>query len=167
MAGCRDLLPTTETISLKFKEFAATVLVAEDAFLFDNAEMRVQREVFGQLAYQLRTRVLTDDLPPEQFTAQTRVDFEVPTSTWQMWKKRHARRWYARRLVARWPVRYEPDPDGRGSTAICTANLERWRAYPQANVQVPADRFGASVLFHAIRDLQWDDSPTRREGHPS
>lgn len=167
MTDYRDLLPTTETISLKFKQFAATVLVAEDAFLFDNAEVQVQREAFGQLAYRLRTRVLTDDLPPEEFTAQARVTFEVPASTWQMWKKRHAASWYAWRLVTRWPVRYEPDPDERGTIAVCTASLERWRAYPQAKVQVPADRFGSPVLFHAIRDLRWDYSPTRQGRRPS
>lgn len=155
---------STETITLKFKQFAARILVAEDVLLFANAEVRVQEEVFGQLAYQLRTRVLTDDLPPQEFTAQTAVVFEVPASTWQMWKKRHATRWYARRLVARWPVRYEPDPDGRGTTAICTASLERFRAYPRAQVQVPTDRFGAPVLFHSVRDLRWDYSPSDLEG---
>jgi hypothetical protein len=117
----------------------------------------VRRElVFDQLLFQLRTKILSDDLPPEQFTARDHVTFEVPTSTWQMWKKRHAHRWYARRLVARWPVRYEPDPDGRGADAACTFNLERWRAYPKARVQLPTDQFGAPVLFHAIRDLRWD-----------
>jgi hypothetical protein len=72
-----------------------------------------------------------------------------------MWKKRHARRWYARRLVARWPVRYGPDPDRRGTNAVCTFDLARWRTYPRARVQLPRDRFGAPVLVHAILDLQW------------
>lgn len=159
---------SAEQIALAFKRYAAQVAVAEDVFLHD-ADIRVQQEmVFGQLLFQLRTKILTDDLPPEQFTAQSQVAFEVPASTWQMWKKRHASRWYARRIVTRWPVRYEPDPDGRGTTAICTANLERWRAYPQARVQLPADRFGAAVLVHAIRDLRWDNTdPTDQEGRPA
>ncbi len=89
-------------------------------------------------------------------TARDRVTFEVPASTWQMWKKRHAQRWYARRLVARWPVRYEPDPEGRGMDAVCTFNLERWRSYPRAQVQLPRDRFGDAVRVHAVRDLRWD-----------
>lgn len=156
-----------DAATLAFKSFAAQVAVSEE--FLDSAEVRVvQDHVFGQLTYQLRTKILADDLPPERFTAQTRVTFEVPASTWQMWKKRHAGRWYARRLVARWPVRYEPDPDGRGTTAICTASLERWRAYPRAKFQLPPDQFGAPVLFHAVRDLRWDhDHSTDQEGRLS
>lgn len=77
-------------------------------------------------------------------------------STWQAWKKRHANRWYARRLVARWPVRYEPDPDGRGTTAVCTFDLERYRTYPRARVQLPHDQFGQAYLAHGIRNVRWD-----------
>lgn len=154
-----------ETISLNWKRFASQMAVSEE-FLSDAEVSVAQDHILGRLVYQLRVQVLTDDLPPEQFTAQSRVTFEVPASTWQMWKKRHASRWYARRLVARWPVRYEPDPDGRGTDATCTANLERFRAYPRARVQVPADRFGAPVLFHAVRDLRWSYDPTEEEPTP-
>lgn len=154
---------STEAIVLNWKRFSSQVAVAEE-FLADAEVSIAQDYVLGQLVYQLRTKVLTDDLPPEQFTAQTAVAFEVPASTWQMWKKRHASRWYARRLVARWPVRYEADPDGRGTTAVCTASLERFRAYPRARVALPEDRFGAAVLFHSVRDLRWDYSPSDPEG---
>lgn len=140
-------------VALTFKRYALQQVVDED-FLLD-VDVAVQREFFGHLAVQFRTRVLADDLPPETFTARDRVTFEVPASTWQMWKKRHARRWYARRLVARWPVRYEPDPDHRGAHAVCTFSLERWRAYPQSKVYLPRDRFGDAVLGHSIRDLRW------------
>ncbi|MGY6019613.1 hypothetical protein [Streptomyces spinosirectus] len=146
--------PSIETVALTFKRYAVQVAVDEELAISD-VDVRVQRMAFGQLLFQLRTRLLTDELPPKEFTARDRVTFEVPTSTWQMWKKQHAKRWYARRLVARWPVRYGPDPDGRGTDAICTFNLERWRAYPRAAVLLPPDRFGAPVLFHAIRDLHW------------
>lgn len=147
--------PSFDQIALTFKRYAAQVAVDEEVF-FHDLDVRVQPEVFGHLLFQLRTKILTDDLPPEQFTARDRVTFEVPTSTWQMWKKRHAHRWFARRLVARWPVRYELDPDRRGTDAVCTFDLERWRAYPRARVQLPPGQFGAPVLFHAIRDLRWD-----------
>lgn len=149
---------SSERITLAFKQYATQVAVGEEVF-FQRADLRVQHEVFGQLLFQLRAHVLADDLPPEEFTARSNVTFEIPASTWQMWKKRHAGRWYARRLVARWPVRYEPDPDGRGTTAVCTASLERWRAYPRARVELPPDRFGAPVLLHAIRDQRWSLDP--------
>lgn len=149
-----DLTPSADdTITLTWKRYAQQVLVNEDLLL--DVDVAVQRDLFGSVAYQFRTKVLADDLPPEQFTARTHVTYEVPASTWQMWKKRHAHRWYARRLVARWPVRYMPDPDRRGIDAVCTFNLERYRTYPRARVQLPRDRFGDAVLAHGIRDLRW------------
>lgn len=144
-----------ERIALTFKKYAQQFVIDEGLFL--DTDVSVQRHLFGSLAYQFRTKILTDDLPPKQFTARQHVTYEVPTSTWQMWKKRHAHRWYARRLVARWPVRYEPDPERRGTDAVCTFNLERYRAYPRAKVRLPQERFGAPVLVHTIRDLRWEE----------
>ncbi|MFF9310132.1 hypothetical protein ACF1BS_04395 [Streptomyces sp. NPDC014748] len=143
-----------EHVLLAFKQFAAQVAV--DECLAMDLDVRVQREVvFGQLLFQLRAKVLSDDLPPERLTARQRVTYEVPISTWQMWKKRHAHCWYARRLVARWPVRYAPDPDGRGTDAVCTFDLERYRLYPRARVQLPSDSFGMDVRAHSIHGPQW------------
>jgi len=143
-------------IALTFKQHAHRFMVNEDLLL--DVDVRVQHEFFhNALAVQFRTRILSDDLPPEQFTARHHVTYEVPTSTWQMWKKQHARRWYARRLVARWPVRYGLDRDARGRDAVCTFDLERYRTYPRARVQLPQDRFGVVVLAHQIRGLRWDE----------
>lgn len=142
-------------VELAFKRYAQQFTVDED--FFPDVDVAVQRGFFGNMAVQFRAKILADDLPPEEFTARQHVTYEVPASTWQMWKKRHAHRWYARRLVARWPVRYEPDPDRRGTDAVCTFNLERWRSYPQARVHLPRDQFGAPVRVHAIRDLRWTE----------
>jgi hypothetical protein len=141
-------------IELTFKQVAMQFMATEELFL--NVDTRVQKEIFGQFLFQFRTKILTDDLPPAQVTQRTRITYEVPASTWQMWKKRHARRWYARRLVARWPVRYEIDPDGRGTDAVCIFDLERYRTYPRASVQLPRDRFGMTVLAHGIHNVHWD-----------
>lgn len=141
-------------VELTFKQYAQRFLVDEELFL--DIDASVQQEIFGQHLFQLRTRILTDDLPPQRLTERTRVVYEVPASTWQMWKKRNAHRWYARRLVARRPVRYVPDQDGRGTDAVCTFNLERFRTYPRARLQLPRDRFGMAVLAHGIRDIRWD-----------
>ncbi|MEU4173261.1 hypothetical protein AB0F46_41285 [Streptomyces sp. NPDC026665] len=143
-----------ERLALVFKTYAVQWTVAEELLL--DLDVVVRREdFFGQYLFQLRTRILADELPPHRLTERTRVPFEVPASTWQMWKARHARRWYARRLVVRWPVLYGPDPDGRGTDAVCTFDLERYRTYPRARVQLPQDRFGAEVLAHSIRGLNW------------
>lgn len=143
-----------DTVALTFKQYAQQFAVDEGLFLDFDAS--VQQAFFSHCLFQVKTKILTDDLPPEAFTARQRVTYEVPASTWQMWKKRHAHRWYARRLVARWPVRYEPDPDRRGTNAVCTFNLERYRTYPRARVHLPRERFGDAVLAHGIRDLRWN-----------
>lgn len=143
----------TDELTLAFKRYAQQFTVAEE--LFFDVDVAVQREFFGSFVVQFRAKILADDLPPEEFTARQHVTYEVPTSTWQMWKKRHAGRWYARRLVARWPVRYEPDPDRRGTDAVCSFNLERWRSYPQARVS--PSQFGNAVRVHAIRDVRWTE----------
>lgn len=145
--------PVTDEVVLAFKRYAQQFTVAEG--LFFDVDVAIQRGIFGDFAVQFRAKILADDLPPESFTARKHVTYEVPASTWQMWKKRHACRWYARRLVARWPVRYEPDPDRRGTDAVCTFNLERWHSYPQARVS--GGQFGNPVRVHAIRDLRWTD----------
>ncbi|WP_069769811.1 hypothetical protein [Streptomyces sp. LUP30] len=143
-----------ERIALSFKRFAQQFLVDEG--LFFDVDVAVRQEIFGQRLFQLRANILTDDLPPETLTQRTRITHEIPASTWQMWKKRHARRWYARRLVACWPVRYGPDPDGRGTDAVCTFDLERYRTYPRARVALP-EQFGRPVYVHAIRDMRWNE----------
>ncbi|MEU9208509.1 hypothetical protein AB0D27_11280 [Streptomyces sp. NPDC048415] len=150
------------SVELTFKSFAQHFALEEGLLL--DVDVRVQHEIFGHFALQFRTRILTDDLPPQRLTQRTRVPYEVPASTWQMWKACHARRWYARRLVARWPVRYEPDPDGRGTDAVCTFDLERYRTYPRARVQLPPDRFGMAVLAHGIRNVRWTDGEGGDDG---
>lgn len=142
-----------DRLELTFKRYAMQFLATEELLL--DVDASVQHEIFGQYLFRFRTQILTDDLPPEQLVKRTRVTYEVPASSWQMWKKRHAKRWYARRLVARWPVRYETDPDGRGTEAVCTFDLERYRTYPHARVQLPRDRFGVTVLAHGISNLRW------------
>lgn len=145
----------TDAVTLTFKKYAQQFAINED--LFFDVDVSVQREFFGQFAVRFQAKILADDLPPESFTARQHITYEIPSSTWQMWKKRHACRWYARRLVTRWPVRYEPDPDRRGTDAVCTFDLERYRTYPRARVQLPQHQFGAPVLVHAIRDLRWTE----------
>lgn len=144
----------TEAVALIFKRYAQQFTVDEDLML--DIDVSVQREFFGQFAVRFQTKILADDLPPEQFTARQHITYEIPASTWQMWKKRHAHRWYARRLVARWPVRYGPDPERRGTDAVCAFNLERYRTYPRSRLRMP-EQLGRAVLVHAIRDTRWTE----------
>jgi hypothetical protein len=144
-----------EQVELKFKRFVGMFAVAED-LLFDMDVSVNTPDFFGhQVVVQVTAKILTDSLPPEHFTARQQITYEVPSSVWQMWKQRHAGRWYAAWLVRRRPVRYEPDPDGRGTTAVCTFDLARYRTYPRARVQLPADSFGTVVYNHQILGPWW------------
>lgn len=151
-----------EHIELVAKRYAAQFAV--DEHLLFGIDVAVQPEAFlGAFAIQFRTQLLTDELPPERFTARQHVTFEVPASTWQAWKQRHGRRWYARWITERWPARYAPDPEGRGADAVCTIELARYRTYPQARVALPAQQFGPVVYRHVIHGPWWGDD--RREDH--
>jgi hypothetical protein len=67
-----DLTPwADDAITLTWKRYAQQFLVNEDLLL--DVDVAVQRDLFGSAAYQFRTKVLADDLPPEQFTARTHV----------------------------------------------------------------------------------------------
>lgn len=146
--------PSPESLALNFKRYIARYAVDEGLFL--DMDASVQHDVaFDHLVLQLRAKVLSDDLPPEHFTARRSVVHQVPAGTWQTWKARHARRWYASWLVRRRPVRYEPDPDGRSTELTCTFDLERYRLYPHARVVPPPNTFGPAVLVHEIRNLDW------------
>ena len=80
--------PVTDEVVLAFKRYAQQFTVAEG--LFFDVDVAIQRGIFGDFAVQFRAKILADDLPPESFTARKHVTYEVPASTWQMWKKRHA-----------------------------------------------------------------------------
>ncbi|MFJ6730037.1 hypothetical protein ACIQPQ_34575 [Streptomyces sp. NPDC091281] len=149
-------------VTLAFRQYTLQFAVDEDLLVDLDVAARSEA-LFGRALLQLKARVLTDELPPERLTTSTRVPYEVPASTWQIWKKRHARRWYARRMVARWPVRYEPDPDGRGADAVCTFDLTRFRTYPRARVALPRRQFGVAVLDHSVRDVRWAGKDTGRD----
>jgi hypothetical protein len=156
-------VPETDRLVLIFKQYVQHFAVSEDLLLdFDVAAL--PDFLFGQVTFQFRTKILADDLPPVTLTERHRVRYEVPASTWQMWKMRHGRRWYARWLVTRWPVRYEPDPAGRGADAVCTFNLERYRTYPRVRVQLPPGQYGRPYLAHAIRGVCWSAEDV--EGDP-
>lgn len=148
---------SSHKVAMEFKRFAQQIAV--DAGIMAELEMRVGQGgsydfLRDQVTIQMVAKILCDDLPPEHIEKSTHVDVEIPTSTWQMWKLRHGKRWYARRLVTRWPVKYGPHPDGRKVMATCEFDLERYRAYPKARVAHPT--LGNSVLFHTIRDVRWN-----------
>jgi hypothetical protein len=139
-----------EQIELHFRQYTAQQVI-DEGILFD-VEPRVIDSVWQGLVFGLKAHILSDHLPPERVRESVRVAYQVPSSTWQMWKKRHAGSWYARRLVERWPVRYETDPDGRGEIATCEISLERFQIYPESRLRV--SDHGRAVRMYA-RNTDW------------
>ncbi len=144
-----------EVIELKFKRFALQQVVDEEVFASVDASL--ERALYGGVAMQLAMHVLTDDLPPEHVAQRKMVYHDWPHTAWQMWKRDHRTRWYARWLVKRWPVTYS----SVGKHVTCEFDLERFRGYPQAQVRVDDSRFGRAVRFHQITNLNWrtDEDP--------
>lgn len=145
-----------ERVAMQFRKFGQQIAV--DAGIMAELNISVSQDAAmswmrDEIMVRVMAKFLTDDLPPETVVKSTRVDVEIPTSTWQMWKLGHADKWYARRLVKRWPVQYGPHPEGRQVTATCEFNLERYRAYPKARVESPV--LGNAVMFHTMRDVRW------------
>lgn len=153
----RDNWLETERVAMQFRKFGQQIAV--DAGIMAEMDLTVGQDsamsfLRDEIMVRMVAKILTDDLPPETVTKTTRVDCEIPASTWQMWKLIHAERWYARRLVDKWPVRYAPHPEMRQIPVTCTFTLERYRAYPKARVTSPV--LGQPVLFHTIRGEHWD-----------
>lgn len=134
-------------VEAEFKRYVMMQTVDQD-IMFD-VEPSMHQEIWGDLVFRLKASILSDDLPPETAEERTFVRYEVPASTWQAFKKRHAQSWYLKALVARRPVRYEPDPDNRGGYAVCTFNLERYRIYPES--PLTAMGHGRMVRLHVPR----------------
>lgn len=114
----------------------------------------VRREVWGQLVYALRAKVLADQLPPERETAEKTFRFPVPASPWQQFKGLHAETWWLRWLVRRRPVR-TVDHVFRGELVV---DLTRHRTYPEARIS--ADRMGSSyrvAILNASANW-WDET---------
>ncbi len=142
-------------VELEFKRFAQQIAV--DAGIMAEMEMRVGQGGYDflrdQIMIQMVTKLLTDDLPPENVRQSTRVDVNEPASTWQMWKRNNRGKWYTKgwldKWLAKWPVRTRTYQ----KVAHCDFNLERYRAYPKARVAAPV--LGRAVMFHTIRDINW------------
>lgn len=142
-----------EKHQLRWQQCAQQIVLDEGLFLRPEISLVERREVLGQFLLRMVTHILTDELPPETVRQSTFLKHEVPASTWQMFKKRHADSWWLRRLVARWPVEYVQDWDGRGTQAICEFDLRQYHTYPRANIV--HDRLGSPVLKIAIGSPRW------------
>ena len=152
--------PISETarLELEWKQFAHQVMV--DANLMLEPEFSVNQDGYhflrDEIAVRMRTRILTDELPPESVTRSTKVPVYEPASTWQMWKRNNRLRWYTKwwldAWLKRWPVKTREYQVG----VNVTLDLSRYRAYPEAQYRASDFRLGRAVLHHTIGSPIWD-----------
>lgn len=149
----------TARLELQWKDFATRMMV--DAGLLLEPEIMIRQDdamsfMMDQIMIGFRTKVLTDDLPPESVTNSVEVEFREPSSTWQMWKHNNHGRWYTKGwlpwLLTRRPVQTRVVK----KLAHCTVSLERLRAYPEAQYRASDFHLGRAVLHHRVGSPIWD-----------
>lgn len=145
-------------LELEWKNFGLHMML--DAGLMLEPEFMIRQDAYDfmrdQVTIAMRTKVLTDNLPPESVTNSTTVVFHEPTSTWQMWKRNNHGKWYTKGwlpwLLTRRPVKTREVK----KLAHCTVSLERFRSYPEAKYRASDFRLGRAVLMHSIGSPVWD-----------
>lgn len=149
----------TARLELQWKDFAYRMMV--DAGLLLEPEIMIRQDdamsfMMDQIMVGMRTKILTDNLPPESVTHSVEVEFHEPASTWQMWKRNNQNRWYTKGwlpwLLTRRPVRTRIVK----KLAHATISLERFRSYPEAQYRASDFRLGRAVFMHTVGSPIWD-----------
>lgn len=117
-----------ENIELRWDKYIAHLEVPAE--LLDNTKAKVYGSEALLNVYLLRvqTDILCDDLEPEEVEAIETVLFWFPATTWQMFKKNNAERWFMRWFIKRWPIRMH----GERKTVTLNATIRRRDIYPSA-----------------------------------
>lgn len=151
-------------LELEWKNFAYRMMV--DMNLMLEPEFMIRQDGYDflrdQMMVAMRVKVLTDNLPPEKVTKSTTVRVEEPASTWQMWKRNNQGRWYTKWWLAKWLEKWPVIMTGHDKRVTMSVNLERFRAYPEAQYRPSDFRLGSrAVLMHAVSPVEWwqDENP--------
>lgn len=149
----------TARLELQWKDFAYRMMV--DAGLMLEPEIMIRQDdamsfMMDQIMIGMRTKILTDNLPPESVTRSVEVEFHEPASTWQMWKRNNQGRWYTWKWLNAWLNKWPVKVTIHRKTATATISLERFRSYPEAQYRASDFRLGRAVLMHSIGSPVWD-----------
>lgn len=144
-------------LALEWKEFAVQMMIdmdlmLEPEFSINQGAMDFMRD---QIRLAMRVKILSDDLPPETITKTTTVRVEEPASTWQMWKRNNQGRWYTKWWLAKWLSKWPVIMNGHDKRVTMTADLTRYRAYPEAKYRASDFRLGRAVLLSSISPFEW------------
>lgn len=158
-------------LEMQWKEFGHRMMV--DAGLMLEPEFMVSDQagfLMDQIMIGMRTRILTDNLPPEVVTETTTVRVEEPASTWQMWKRNNQGRWYTKWWLVKWLAKWPVIMKGHDKRITMSVDLERFRTYPEARYRASDFGLGRAVLLHSISPVSWryeDYGPSIGSGYQS
>lgn len=135
-----------DTVLLELRAVAAQLRVAPSvAALMD---LQAHRDaVVGDLIFRLRAYVLSQHLDRHTETASQEVEFRVPASWWQHYK----RDVLARHRLTRWFVRWRPArTEVHTRTATLTASWEQYATFPESEIVVDPKlgQYRLNVLKH-------------------
>lgn len=115
-----------------------------DTYVSRNAVVHFEEDVLlNGFKAGLRSEVLAQELDSRQ-TSRT-VAFEMPTSSWQMFKREHEGSWWLGWLVRRRPARTKTH------TTTVTLEVDAFAIYPDARIALPECDFGKPFLIHRPR----------------
>lgn len=116
------------------------------AYTLSSARAEVSADVLSdQLMHRFEALVLSDHIADDTYAATTW--FKFPTTTWQMFKSRHASSWWLGWLVRRRPVQVTLD---RRTVEV---EVKRYLLYPEANLVSPS--LGRPVIYETTSE-RWD-----------
>jgi hypothetical protein len=154
-------------LELEWKNFGLQMMIDMDLMLEPEFSLSQHGYDFmrDQVRLAMRTKILTDNLPPEKITKSTTVRVEEPASTWQMWKRNNQGKWYTKWWLAKWLEKWPVIMNGHDKTVTMTVNLERFRAYPEAKYRASQMGLGRVRLMHTLSEPWWDNTdPVSEDG---
>lgn len=117
-----------EWMSVKSREYIPNDVLS--GVLYDS---KMKEDFFtpmhDAMVYEINAKVLGKKLP--DFSVKETKTFNMPKNPWQHFKDMYADKWFMRRLVRRWPVKFIKQ------NLTLTATWEQWATYPWI-AKVPA-----------------------------
>lgn len=87
---------------------------------------------------------VADRLADDHYSDEKDLYFDIPETTWQMFKHRSQEKWWMRRFVAKHPVRYVT----HSQTAKLDVHVTRYLTYPEAEIR--SSRLGRAFPFETV-----------------
>lgn len=127
--------PSIETLRLERRRYGVSDSVGISVLQSIRFAKEFEQDIFERMVYKLEAEVLAEKLPPETINESRIAVWDFPRSSWQHFKLEHSESWWLGWLVRRRPVQCQV----HDKQVTLTVNLERYRTFPQANVNYPPE----------------------------